>query len=159
MQRWSALKCSSMKIMQCHNRASKSTRKPTHRTLPELMPCDKVRIREDNKWGRKGEVASKGEKPCSCHIIVKSGEILRSNRRDITKTGEQFNVQSESECSLSDDEISIEGGIAGRTVQSPRRNVCPGVEDVPENRHLESMRTRSGRVVRMPNHLAEYDMS
>lgn len=55
------------------------------RNLPELHPGDKVLLRGDGKWSKKGEVMKRNQHPRSYHVKTDSGNVLRRNRRHLLK--------------------------------------------------------------------------
>ena len=60
-----------------------------NKELPKLQPYDKVRIKYQNNWKRKGTVLRKLDQPRSYVVKTDEGQIIKRNRRHLLKTREK----------------------------------------------------------------------
>ena len=81
------------------------------KNLPELNVGDTVRLRQKTYprkfWDKKGTVVAKLQEPRSYKVEAETGKVYRRNRRDILKTKETFNKDSQapgSDVEISSDE-------------------------------------------------------
>ena len=98
------------------------------KNLPELKVGDTVRLRQKTFprkfWDKKGTVAAKLQEPRSYKVEAETGKVYRRNRRDILKTKETFNKDSqvpESDVEISSDDIlSVKESIETSATLVPR---------------------------------------
>ena len=120
------------------------------KNLPELKVGDTVRLRQKTYprkfWDKKGTVVAKLQEPRSYKVEAETGKVYRRNRRDILKTKETFNKDSQapdSDVEISSDETpSAKEGIDTSVTLVPR--------PPPEESKPVHYRSRYGRVIKPP---------
>ena len=128
--------------------------KEQRRQLPELHPGEEVRLDKDKPWKIKGTVKRKCKEPRLYLVETDSGKILRRNRHHILKAPQKDpSDASESESYQELESISTQSQPTGVSDSLPNP---PQADPAPiRNRYT----TRSGREVRWPAYLNDYDTS
>ena len=120
------------------------------KNVPELKVGDTVRLRQKTYprkfWDKKGTVVAKLQEPRSYKVEAETGKVYRCNRRDILKTKETFNKESQipdSDVEISSDETpSVKESIDTSATLIPR--------PPPEESKPVHYRSRYGRVIKPP---------
>ena len=121
-----------------------------------------MRVRGDKSWSMKGKVIGKAHQPISYIVKTEKGWTIRRNRRDLLATTEKFDVQDtcdyemeiptspEAEGTQQENHAGATSSIvSGQGTTSSRA----GIKD---NYNEQSVRTRSGRLVRPPTYLRDF---
>lgn len=110
------------------------------KSLPELQPGDSVRINDGHstKPLKPGKVIQKTDKPRS-YIVSSDGVQYRRNRRDLIKTKD-----NEIECDETENNDDIH---------------CEQNEQIETDNINDEVRTRSGRLVKLPSKYQDFQMN
>ena len=138
-------------------KTSKMDMRLSARTLPELKIGDKVRLYKDKQWKVQGTIFEKCQQPRSYIVLTKEGRKLRRNRRHI-KRADVKAMPDLADDSDSEDDIPAADRLS---IQQENSNTHPQEQEPvpadPLENNAKQVVTRSGRVVRRPAYLHNYE--
>ena len=106
------------------------TEPETQNRLPTLKPADAVRIRtnEEKTWDKKESIIARNDRPRSCNVLNKNGNLIIRNRGHLIPKNEKFIVKHDYE------------NIIEPSETTSRKTVVPPRTDIPSNVAAPSVR-------------------
>ena len=114
--------------------------------LPKLRIGDTVRIYDHKSWSRQGTVIQKHNSPRSYNVRTNKGTVIRRNRKDLLKVQNNHNHS----------EFDTDDSYPDITEEEEEMNII-NPEVIREDNDPSIIHTRSGRQVRRPSYLNDYE--
>ena len=117
----------------------------TQNRPPTLKSGDTVRVESEKEktWDKKGSVIARNDRPRLYNVLKELGNIIIRNRHHLIPTNEKLFIKCD-----------YENIIEPRETTS-RKTVVPARTDMPSNIAAQSVRTKSGRIIRKPKSYLE----
>ena len=120
------------------------------RNLSEFKVGDTVRLRQKiyprKFWDKKGTVVAKLQEPRSYKVEAETEKVYRRNRRDILKTKETFNKDSQAP----DSDVEISSDVAPSVKDNIDTSATLVPRPPPEESKPVHYRSRYGRLIKPP---------